>query len=416
MSEIQFNPGIRMQPIEGPKPQSTPGKKMDNLQPGLHERASELWGKVKNWLPFWKDELAHQPDRVIKQVAELEGALPENPPGGAKIQMSESSDATGFVKAEFAPEVASPVTAETAAQMISGTLPREDLDKDTMKRADNLGIRVSTGKGLTLEQKETRDNNNEAEKLSIDGLPEGAVITTAIAPDRQHEMDEFRWIINSGHWNLKAVDHGDELWMTMKPKITDGVENIGEGRYLDTRIASIDKAGNLITKPDSGYEIFHEGVVKQKDGILFRGLSKEEMDDIISTREIKSRGDVVKDIGAHVGLTFFSENPEISLGYATAQRIPGYRSPTFDNPNYLVMVNDPGVHDVEGESEIGIGTAIPSEQIVRIYEVRPIMIKEGEIPLQQSSDGKIAPGEGIRLYNHAPQIDIALKDVTEKIH
>lgn len=337
-------------PLEVSRP--APKPEIGQVKPGVKEQASKLWGKVRNWLPFWKTEVRDQPEKVVKQMAKVDTDLPEEPDRGIQ-----NINQAGKVK-----------------------VPEENTD-------------------LT----------EKTEELFVEGLPDGSKITTALSPDRQHEMNEFRWVVKSRNWDLKAVDYNGEFWMSMKPRVVEGVENIDKGRYLDTRIAYVDGNGNLQAKPESGYKIISPGDIKREEGIIFRGLSREEMDNMITSGRIQSRGDVVKDIGAHVGLTFYSKDPGQSLGYATAQRIPGYRSPTFDRPNYLIAVKDPGNHIVEGDAEIGIGVAVPTDQIVSIFEVRPVLIIEGEIPLQVAN--KVAPGEGLRLYSHAPKIEVALKTI-----
>ncbi len=265
---------------------------------------------------------------------------------------------------------------------------------------------------------ETQTNNSQnisVKELSIDGLPEGYKVSDGSEKDQKYLTGQFRDVIEGNKWLLKAANYNGEFWMSMQPKQTDGVVDLGDGKYLDTRIGLIDSNGQITTNPESGYSLYQTGNIQPSEGLIFRGLSKGEMDQILSSNRISSRGDVINDIGKDMGLTFFSKDPEKSLGYAISQRLPGYKSPSFEEPNYMIAVRDPGNYKINEDNEIGIEGEIAADQITKIYEVRPVSIKSGEIPLAVSPNRQVSPLGGLRMYSNAPKIEIAIKDVTNNL-
>ena len=258
-------------------------------------------------------------------------------------------------------------------------------------------------------------NNIENNKLFVEGMPEGTEISTELYFGEKQNMKEFRGLITEGNWNLKMVDKNERLWLEIKPKTPEGIVSLGDGKYIDSNVASLDNDGNVSIIPESGYKLVKDGVIPTEEGIIYRGLSKVELDAMVSSGFIGSKGDMGQRNSET--LTFFAPKPEYTFGYAnTPHKMPGYQAPTFEKQSYIIAVKDPGNHVFEQSSEFAVKSSIPTSEIVNIYEYKPVVIKEGAIPLQKAQDGRIGPGDILNNYHFAPRIlETAIKDISEEV-
>lgn len=244
--------------------------------------------------------------------------------------------------------------------------------------------------------------------LQVPGLPEGTCITTPEEPTKSKIMENFRRIIESEKWDMNIIEDEDgSLSLKLDPIIIEGIEKIGNEEYLDTSIARKNDNGEIELLPNSGYNRYKTEDYSKKEGLLHRGLSFEEMQDIIKTKTVKSRGDVVKN-----SLTFFSKNPNESLGYSINGQVPaGLGMPTFQYPAYHITIDDPGVYDHESYEEVGILESIGTEKLKQILEIRPYLIKSGTIPLKRHPDGRLTPvSDYLSLYKNPVKVEVALKE------
>lgn len=80
-------------------------------------------------------------------------------------------------------------------------------------------------------------------------------------------------------------------------------------------------------------------LLKEMPGLMHRGLSWEEMQEIRKTGVVQSRGDQVQFVPGHHGLTFYSRDPGDCWGFA--EHATDGRRPTFNYPHYIVTVHCP---------------------------------------------------------------------------
>ncbi len=263
------------------------------------------------------------------------------------------------------------------------------------------------------EKQPVNQENKDGGQLHVEGLPEGIKLAGF-----GHAQEELDWVIESKRWNLNVTNDGEgKSWLNMSPKVVEGVNEVGDGKLVDTRIAQVDPNGYVTVKPESGYKYCSktEKNLVPEEGIIYRGMSKEELDMILSTGEISSRGDVVDQSDTHRGLTFFSKDPNESLGYGMSQVMPGYRSPTFEVCNYLISIEKPENNGfLEGMSAIAYDVPISSEKIQRVYEIRPISITEGKMYLTKySEDMMVLADDWLSQSVNGPKTEFAIKDVTK---
>ena len=135
-----------------------------------------------------------------------------------------------------------------------------------------------------------------------------------------------------------------------------------------------------------------------------------EMRGILENGLIRTRGDAVKNIGGHEGLTFYTDLPDLAEGYATkAGRVQGAYYPSFDQPNYIITIKKPQEVAFEGSSgEVGISQDVSLTDIESITEVRPYAIKAGVIPLETDTE-RVRPAQGIEAWQNPLQLEVAYR-------
>lgn len=192
------------------------------------------------------------------------------------------------------------------------------------------------------------------------------------------QVAELRYLLSSNLWDLSLI-HKLEYRLIMTPKISEGIKKLDDGTYVDTRIASIDEGVNVRLNDFSYLEKFP---LEEKPGLMHRGLSWEEMQEIQETGLVQSRGDQVQFIDGHQGLTFYSRDPFDCLGFA--EHATTARRPTFNYPHYIVTVHCPprGHARVWGFKEVGIEYAIPTNLVLSAIEVRPLSQNKWQVPLE----------------------------------
>jgi hypothetical protein len=136
----------------------------------------------------------------------------------------------------------------------------------------------------------------------------------------------------------------------------------------------VDENGEIIATTDKIREILERGniekLVKPDPELMYRGMSADELADILMKGEVKSRGDM-NFTGGQEGLTYFSSDPPVAESYANAFA-PSRFKPDMQKPAYVIsarrapgerIVNVPGT----GRDEIGVSGATPIDDIVGVY-------------------------------------------------
>jgi len=273
---------------------------------------------------------------------------------------------------------------------------------------------ASEKKGLVIEEESLggveQQKSQIEKKLDIPGLSSDFTVEDFPGDPKPSLIDDFKFLITGARWDLSAREQGGKVCIDIKPKVSKRVKEIG-GRFIDEAIIQTDEEGKLELKPDSGYSA--KLPLCYQEGLIHRGVYSGEMADILENGRIKTRGDAVKNIGGHEGLTFFTELPDLAEGYATkAGRVQGAYYPSFDRPNYILTIKKPAEVAFKGDSgEIGISQDVPLSDIEAIIEVRPYEITAGVIPLETNAN-RIRPSRGVEAWQNPLQLNVAYREVS----
>lgn len=150
---------------------------------------------------------------------------------------------------------------------------------------------------------------------------------------------------------------------------------------------------HAVLKPDSGY---HQQIQDEpRQGVLYRGMSHEEFQNVKKTGVIHSKGDY--NIGKEQeGLTYYSKSPSQAQSYSHSfAPIEGKASGLHHA--YVVAVKDPqtGVKVAgTGEDEVGIPHPIKVEDILHVHVGRAYQGSHGSHESVKEWGGKYVPGSG----------------------
>lgn len=147
----------------------------------------------------------------------------------------------------------------------------------------------------------------------------------------------------------------------------------GQSSWYDPDISKLQKQNEgesfetqtPILKSESDY---HQQIqAKETPGMIYRGMSNEEFNNIMKTGKIRSRGDYNMD--GQEGLTYFSTDPSAASNYAHSFA-PLHHKATGEHNAYVIGVKDPGTGvkiEGTGEHEVGIPHEIDVDQIREIH-------------------------------------------------
>jgi hypothetical protein len=168
----------------------------------------------------------------------------------------------------------------------------------------------------------------------------------------------------------------------------------GRGKlcYRDPEMSTI-----AISEPDSDIEFRFAEPARDlvtavadsagEDGLVYRGMSDEEMQAIRETGEVRSDGEW--NLGGQDGLTYWttaiSSAAQYSNGFA-----PMHRRPTFGRPAWILAAHKPSeVRRVRGtaEHEVGVERAVAADEVVAAWRGLVFDFDPGEIELVLGGDG-----------------------------
>jgi hypothetical protein len=222
----------------------------------------------------------------------------------------------------------------------------------------------------------------EITKAWMDNLPtkdirSGYTIATRAPGDLLAEYAS-RW---DGNWNP------DTSILRLAPKLTHGIVQEGDGFY-DQGIAIFEN-GAVELKTDSGYKpvpnIFDKltendvPITLGTDRLMFRGVNYEGMQSILINGSLEPGSHTAA--GGEEGKLFFAVDPMASFDYAenSEAKIGGS---TFEKPSYVFTVKWPtGINANDGGEIVLKDKAIPLNEVVRIYEIRPYETQVGNIEM-----------------------------------
>lgn len=112
-----------------------------------------------------------------------------------------------------------------------------------------------------------------------------------------------------------------------------------------------------------------EDVIKQDPELMYRGISADEMANILMRRQVQSRGDYNFD--SQKGLTYFTSDPASAESYANGFA-PSQHRPNMERPAYIIAAKRPdqsAITNVGGVAshEIGVNRPTPIEDLVGVY-------------------------------------------------
>lgn len=140
-----------------------------------------------------------------------------------------------------------------------------------------------------------------------------------------------------------------------------------------------------VLKPDSGYHMNVQD--EQKEGVIYRGMSQEEFDNVKKTGQIQSHGQY--NLEGQEGLTYYSKDPSQAQSYAHSFA-PVHVKATGQHKAYVVAVKDPGT-DVKikgtGENEVGIPHPISTKDILHVHEGRAYAGHPGQYDVHKGWSG-----------------------------
>lgn len=136
----------------------------------------------------------------------------------------------------------------------------------------------------------------------------------------------------------------------------------------------LDEAGNILTNNEKLRPISErgtiEGLIKPDPELMYRGMSAEELADILLNKRVQSRGDM-NFTGGQEGLTYFSKDPLVAESYSNSFAPSKYK-PNMERPAYVISARRPSdarIRNVPGtgSDEIGVIGKIPLEDIVGLH-------------------------------------------------
>ena len=235
----------------------------------------------------------------------------------------------------------------------------------------------------------------------VGGSGDGGGVTPDVPMDANLAAS-MREIERAGNWKLvereKRDDYQETIVYNIVPRYMPSSVKAGGGgefsrglNWYDSALADLDEKGQAVPKLEAGTREFPLKVAEP--GILYRGMSAGEFEEVRRTGEIISHGGYNLG-GEQEGLTYFSASPDQASAYA-AGFTPFQYEPSFGRPAYVVAVRDPGTSRyVAGTDtdERGIPGRVPASSIVAVYEGRVFQVRAGDMDIHQKYVGKYTEG------------------------
>ena len=142
------------------------------------------------------------------------------------------------------------------------------------------------------------------------------------------------------------------------------------------------------------------------DGVLWRGMSKEEFELARKRGYFESLGEYNVGGKAQEAKTYFSTEITQAGNYATWYAPPQFK-PTFDHPSYVVGIPDrPSLLREQG-TEVGIPGRIPFDSIQKAYVAKPYAIMPGSQSVINDFNGWVPGG------STQPNVKVKWSEVVE---
>ncbi len=235
------------------------------------------------------------------------------------------------------------------------------------------------------------------------GVPEGILTADPDDSGDRHALADFRHLLDHSRWALygKADKYGGSIKIapvasreSVRPfPWTEPGKDPTE--FYDAEIATVPDhrtdadvdvyAARLTAEATSaGWRTWHDFRDNLPDvpGAIWRGVGAREMAAIRQTGAIQSEHSGDYAARTSRGETYYATNPTDVLPYIQSGRHTS-GAPHFDAPRYMLALRpsaDLPVRTVGNDYSVVDGM-IPASAIVGIWELRPLAIQEGHIPL-----------------------------------
>lgn len=247
--------------------------------------------------------------------------------------------------------------------------------------------------------------SSEKTKTWVDSLPAPHLGGPQIGDVRNTGQQLERY---ASHWQGEYNPISKEL--TLKPAINASIFE-SDGTFYDSNLATA-KNGEIIPNPNSEYIPIKE--TERRDFIIstenvpltdnegnkliFRGINYEGMREAVQNGNLAT-GPVMMEHGVR-NKVYFAPGSERAFGYAAKGE--GYAAmANFDKPSFVVAVKLPADTTPDLYEDFPIEGPIPLDQIKKVYEIRPISIKQGKIP--NVIDIRETPGVNVAMMEKLGQ-------------
>lgn len=199
---------------------------------------------------------------------------------------------------------------------------------------------------------------------------EGIPITDTGLP---HTESNGRWDYRYSPGDQRDEYHEWRIHPTSAPATMSG------NFFGKERTVHYDPSLTSISRDETGFVPSYRGNhledLNPPQGMLWRGMSKEEYEEAQRHGYFQSRGDA--NMGdSQVGKTYFSTGADHAGSYASSFSHTE-TEPTFTHPGYVVGIPDRPELPREGGHEVGVPGRIPFDSATHHYRVRPVSIEPG---------------------------------------
>lgn len=250
------------------------------------------------------------------------------------------------------------------------------------------------------------------------------IVKEGLSPELKPLFENGRWDLSEFEvdpfgYGLNREGKAEIVAAKIKPRITKPsikkveTDSNKKHTYVDTDVAdyTLDEFGwvRVTPKPGSGYNTTAPD--ERDPNALWRGMSAEEMESIRKTGKVQSHGGY--NLGEEqIGLTFYSGRSATAFTYGGGYQ-PYQWVPSFGKSGYVVKVKRPAedrIGQVIGEDhEIGVRGAIEKDDILEIYEIRALAVREGSIDFRLPDFGGVGGyREGSRI---TPNVTLGYKKI-----
>ena len=232
----------------------------------------------------------------------------------------------------------------------------DDGMKALYREAKNRGLNI-TEDLEDIPPASTKQIEDEAFKRGIVPItdPSGKIIGANIPQGEVVPKRETAANVKKASEQIRAELSGEEIPVKEAQPVKEPIsgEAVAQGEVKKV------KARTSYTEPDTTTaETAFYSKSKARDNTFYRGINEEELNNIISTGNIKSSSEMARILKKqnHEGMTFYSDVPNVATSYVK-------------DKGYVVELIPSAELEKEGEGEYQTNKALPASDIKRIFEI-----------------------------------------------